>query len=245
MIHHGDCRAIMAKMREATFDACITDPPYGDTSLQWDKVVPDWMREVARVLKPAASIWIFGSMRTMPHTFRALEEEGFKFSQDIVWRKQNGTGFHVDRFRRVHEHAVMFYRGAWADVYHDPQVTLDATARQVRRKTRPPHTGDIGTGHYTSDDGGPRLMQSVIDVRNEHGRAIHETQKPLGILTPLIRYSVPSNGRVLDPFAGSGSTCIAAKIEGRHAIGIEIDACYASAARDRLANDSPLFAEVA
>ncbi len=76
-----------------------------------------------------------------------------------------------DRFKRVHELAAQFYRvgTAWAEIYNDVQTTPDATARTVRRKRRPPHTGHIEVDHYISEDGGPRLMRSVIYARNAHG----------------------------------------------------------------------------
>lgn len=217
----GDCRQLLTSLSAGSADVCITDPPYGDTSLEWDSQVDGWIAEVSRVLKPTASVWIFGSMRFLAPLFAELAAAGFRYSQDIVWRKQNGTGFHTDRFRRVHEHAVMFYRGAWADVYHDTQHTNDAMARTVRRKTRPTHTGHIEAGHYVSEDGGPRMMTSVLDISNEHGRAIHPTQKPVDLIIPLIRYSVPPGGVVLDPFMGSASVGMAARIEGRGYIGME------------------------
>ena len=80
-------------------------------------------------------VWVFGSMRFLAPLFGEFASRGFKYSQDVVWEKQNGTGFHNDRFRRVHEHVVMFYRGAWGDVYHETQYTMDATARTTRRKS--------------------------------------------------------------------------------------------------------------
>jgi len=165
-------------------------------------------------------------MRFIVTMFDEMAAWDFKYAQDIVWQKQNGTGFQNDRFRRVHEHAVQFYRGAWADVYKDPQFTNDATAKTVRRKTRPTHTGHIDAGHYVSEDGGPRLQTSVIEVANEHGSALHPTQKPLGILAPLIRYSVPPGGLVIDPFMGSGSTGIAAALLGRQFAGCEMNPDY-------------------
>ncbi|XXQ55647.1 site-specific DNA-methyltransferase [Xenophilus aerolatus] len=215
--HWGDCRELMAAWPDASVDACVTDPPYGDTSLEWDRRCDGWMAQVARVLKPAASVWVFGSMRYLATVFAEMEAHGFRYSQDVVWEKQNGTGFHADRFRRVHEHAVMFYRGAWADVYHRPQFTHDAVGKTVRRKTKPTHTRAIASGEastYVSEDGGPKLATSVIFVPNEHGNAVHPTQKPLGILAPLLRYSVPPGGVVIDPFAGSLSTGIAAEMLG-------------------------------
>lgn len=225
-VHAGDCREVMAAWPSAFADACITDPPYGDTSLAWDRRCEAWLVQVARVLKPSASIWVFGSMRFIATLFDEMGAYGFKYAQDIVWEKQNGSGFHADRFRRVHEHAVQFYRGAWADLHKEPQFTNDARAKTVRRKTRPTHTGHIENGHYVSEDGGPRLVRSVIDVANEHGRALHPTQKPLGILAPLISYSVPPGGIVVDPFIGSGSTGIAARMLGRQFVGCELNPEY-------------------
>jgi site-specific DNA-methyltransferase (adenine-specific) len=225
--HFGDCREILPTLPAAVADAIVTDPPYGDTSLVWDRRVDGWIETVGHVLKATASIWVFGSMRSLVPLFDAMERNGFQYSQDIVWQKQNGTGFQNDRFRRVHEHAVLFYRGAWADVYKSPQVTLDAIAKRVRRTAQPTHTGAIGAANYSSEDGGPRLMRSVIAVPNDHGRALHPTQKPVDILDPLIRYSVPPGGCVLDPFMGSGSTALAALRSGRHWIGCELDpACH-------------------
>jgi len=231
---HGDCRTLLADLQPGQFDACMADPTYGDTSLTWDKVVAGWVPAVSRVLKPAASIWVFGSLRSLVRVFAELEAEGFKYSQDIVWEKQNGTGFHNDRFRRVHEHAVLFYRGAWSEVYHQTQFTNDATKKTVRRKTRPTHTGHIEAGHYVSEDGGPRMMRSVIYARNEHGRAIHPTQKPLELLTPLIRYSVPPGGSFVVPFCGSGSDLVVAMAEGMSATACETEEEYVTKTRTRL-----------
>lgn len=224
--HAGDCRHAMKAWPTAAADACITDPPYGDTSLDWDKRCAGWMAEVARVLKPAASVWVFGSMRYLASMFAEMEAAGFRYAQDIVWEKHNGSGFHADRFRRVHEHAVQFYRGAWGDVFNSPQYTNDATARTVRRKARPAHTGNIGAAHYVSQDGGPRLQRSVVYARSEHGRALHPTQKPLEVVALLIKTSVPPGGIVLDPFLGSGTTALAAEQLGARWAGCERDPHY-------------------
>ncbi|PZP97531.1 MAG: site-specific DNA-methyltransferase [Variovorax paradoxus] len=234
--HAGDCREAMKSWPTARADACITDPPYGDTSLEWDRRCAGWMDEVARVLKPAASVWVFGSMRYLASMFAEMEVAGFRYAQDIVWEKQNGSGFHNDRFRRVHEHAIQFYRGAWSEVFNAPQYTNDAVAKTVRRKTKPTHTRAIKSGDastYVSEDGGPRLQRSVIYMPNEHGRALHPTQKPLGIVAPLILTSVPPGGVVIDPFLGSGTTGIAAEQLGMHWAGCELEPRYLAAQAER------------
>lgn len=66
------------------------------------------------------------------------------------------------------------------------------------------------------------------------GNKHHPTEKPLSALLPLVETFSPSLGTVLDPFAGSGSTLIAAKALGRDYIGIELDAKYHAIATARL-----------
>ena len=233
-IYHADARDILPRL--PAVDVVITDPPYGETSLDWDVRISDcWTR-----LLPSQNLWCFGSMRFFMEESRLFAD--WSFAQDIIWRKHNGSGFHADRFKRVHECVVQFYKGQWAEIYKQPVFTQDSTKRTVRRKKHPTHTGHIDAAAYVSTDGGPRLERSVIEVRSCHGYAEHPTQKPLGILTPLIEYSCPPNGLVLDCFMGSGSTLRAAKDAGRRAIGIEIDERFCEIAAKRMSQGVLSFA---
>lgn len=80
----------------------------------------------------------------------------------------------------------------------------------------------MGESVYASEDGGPKLMESIIFARSCHGYAVNETQKPEAIVAPLIQYSVPPGGLVVDCFAGSGTTLAVARKTGRRSIGIEL-----------------------
>lgn len=235
MVLAGDCRALM--LGRGPFDMILADPPYGDTSLAWDRRVDGWLPLARAALSPSGSLWVFGSLRCFMATAAAFDAAGWKYAQEIVWEKQNGTGFHTDRFKRVHELVAQFYRSdvPWRAIYNDVQTTPDATARTVRRKKRPPHTGQIAAGHYVSEDGGPRLMRSVIYARNAHGRAIHPTEKPSGLIEILIRTSCPPGGLVGDWFAGSGAAGEACRMSGRRYLGCELDAELAARARSRIA----------
>lgn len=237
LLFHGDCRNLF-HFSEAlpVFDAVVTDPPYGDTSLNWDVQCSGWLPAIEPMLSPTSSIWTFGSLRFFLGTIK--EFDGWRLAQEIVWEKHNGSSFHADRFKRVHELAVQFYRGQWRDVYKAPVTTHDATARAVRRKKRPPHTGHIEASSYVSEDGGPRLMRSVIQVRSCHGYAKHPTQKPEGIVAPLVEYSTPIGGAVLDPFCGSGTTLRVCKQLGRFAVGVEREEKYCEIAAKLLDSDN-------
>lgn len=234
----GDFRDHIADIPTGSIDCIFADPPYGETNIPWDKWPVGWPEVVKDVLKPTGSMWVFGTFRMF---MRHRDEfAAWKIVQDIIWEKHNGSSFHNDRFRRVHEHAVQFYlkSAPWDGVYKQPQYTHDAKARTVRLKGRPAHWhGERGETVYRSEDGGPRLQRSVIHCRSMHGRAVHPTQKPEGAIEPLLRYACPEGGTVLDPFAGSGTTGIVAARLGMNAILFEANPVHFQAMRARFSED--------
>ena len=77
------------------------------------------------------------------------------------------------------------------------------------------------------------LIGDVIEFTYS-GNKVHPTQKPLSALSPMIESFCPRGGVVLDPFAGSGSTCLAARMVGRNYLGMEIDPSFHEASCRRL-----------
>ena len=227
-LYLGDMREVLPALGMQA-DCVITDPPYSETSLAWDRWTDGWPSLAATV---ASSMWCFGSMRMFLD--RAGEFADWKLSQDIVWEKHNGSGFAADRFKRVHEIATHWYRGDWRTVHHE--ITRER-GNPTKRSGSAVHATTPHTGRHNphrSEDDGLRIPRSVLKVRSMHGRALHPTEKPLGILAPLLEYTCPEGGLVVDPFAGSGSTLDAARQSGRRAIGIEANEEYAEAAARRL-----------
>jgi site-specific DNA-methyltransferase (adenine-specific) len=85
----------------------------------------------------------------------------------------------------------------------------------------------------------PVYLPGWYSASQPRGRGrVHITQKPVELLADLVRVCVPG-GTVLDPFAGSGSTGVAALDSGRNFVGIEGSAHYAAIARQRLAAVQP------
>ena len=82
-----------------------------------------------------------------------------------------------------------------------------------------------------------RPAQPMADVQpwQYTGNRAHPTEKAVEILKPLIRAFSKPGAIVLDPFAGSGSTAVAAALSGRRYVGIELDGRYCRHARTRLA----------
>jgi len=188
-LYHGKFEDLLPEL-DVTADLLIADPPYGETTLEWDRWPDGWPTVAA---KYSRSMWCFGSMRMFLD--RRDEFADWRLSQDVVWEKHNGSSLAADRFSRVHEHALFWYRGPWSEIHHDTPKTADATARSVRLKAKPAHhQGARGASAYVSEDGGPRLMRSVMFHRSMHGRAINETEKPVPLIAPLIEYGCPQGG---------------------------------------------------
>lgn len=87
--------------------------------------------------------------------------------------------------------------------------------------------------------GGARTINNVgtpniFEIPNIIGKKLHPTQKPTELLEIFIRNSTNEGDVVLDPFMGSGSTCVACINSGRHYIGYEIDQKYFDIAQDRV-----------
>lgn len=236
-LYLGDMREVLPAL-EIRADLVVADAPYQETSLAWDRWPDGWPGLVAEV---ASSLWCFGSMRMFLD--RRDEFARWKLSQDVIWHKQRASGFVADRFRRVHEHVLHWYRGDWRSVHHDtPRISVDY---RTQGNSMPSHSGQAD--HYTGGkrvakpwtDDGTRLVQSIIPIQTMWRRgAIHKTEKPAELLRPLIEYACPPGGLVLDPFAGSCSTGVAARLTGRRAVLIEADeAMCEKAVRLRLAQD--------
>ncbi len=138
----GDCREILPLL-DVRADLIVTDPPYEETSLQWDRWPAGWLDVAAGV---ADSMWCFLPLRQFampPYRGHEFAAAGWKLSQDLVpdaeedhdhltWEKHNGSSFARDRFKRVHEPVSHWYLGAWSGVHHDTPPSPVWLARRRR-----------------------------------------------------------------------------------------------------------------
>lgn len=240
-LYCGDVREVLPAITSTLNEECVvvTDPPYGETHLGWDQRVRGWVSILEKT--PVRCLWCFGSLRFFMEMW--TEFHTWKFAQEILWEKHNGSGFVTDRFRRVHEFALQFYRGPWSSLQHNPYPLDTREVYRLQRDygTRSPaqtvHTKKRHVGSFKvkyRSQALPSLQTSVIHAKS-CGGVFHPTEKPQAVLLPLIRFSCPTSGIVLDPFAGSGSTLLAARTLGIQAIGIEKDEKYCETIARRFA----------
>jgi site-specific DNA-methyltransferase (adenine-specific) len=209
-----------------------------------------WASEWLRVVKPGGSVFIFAGRRYAHRCITALEDAGFSFKDMFSWVRQRAP----HRAQRV---SVVFDRRG--DIENSEKWqgwrvgNLRPTFEPVLWFTKPYKMGTTiadnvlkhGVGAFNEDafvkyeEAPDNILRSGF-VSGETG--LHPTQKPIKLMQALIELTTQQGHIVLDPFAGSGTTLLAAKMLGRSYIGFEADAKHHATAMQRLRKyeDSPL-----
>jgi site-specific DNA-methyltransferase (adenine-specific) len=236
-LHHGDALALMLTMDDASIDAIITDPPYssgglyrGDraqrtaikyTDAKRAAVLPDfsgdnrdqrswliwctlWLTEAHRVTRPGARTACKASDGRRART------------ASCDWRQ-------LPTLTDAVQAGGWLWRGVLPWIKPDPRPQFgrfSQAAEFIVWATHGPRplVGACMPGWWLADA--------------PHGRH-HQTEKPMAVMRDLVK-ACPKDGTILDPFAGSATTGIAALAEGRRFIGIENTAAYADIAAARL-----------
>lgn len=210
----GDCREVLAASGRREFDLLATDPPYGIEyrSGYGDNHEPivgdDGSLDVLAVVADAVC-----KLRSNRHAYvfgykadDLSRAPNITAAADLVWDKgAPGMGDLASLYGRSTE-PIAF--GVFCD---SPAAARGGLAARLRRGTV--LRCDIARGAIGSD---------------------HPTQKPVALMRQIIESSTLLGDLVLDPFAGAGSTLVAAVVSGRQAIGIELEEKYCERAARRL-----------
>ncbi len=232
----------MPSWRDASVDACITDPPYNMSrrrglawafsshvtmEQQWDRFASDdyvkfthrWLAEACRVVRPNGNLLVFGSFHNIYVIGFVLEHLlDRRILQQITWFKPNAQPNITGRLPTESTEYIL-----WA---------CNNTPRRA--------TGwSFDYAASKAMNGGKQLRnlwQIPCTPRSERAGGKHPTQKPLELLERIVTLWTRPDDLVLDCFAGTGTTAVAAARLGRRWIGIEKDAEYAALARKRIAD---------
>jgi site-specific DNA-methyltransferase (adenine-specific) len=201
-----------------------------------------WAGEWLRVLKPGASAIVFAGRRNCHRCICALEDAGFSFKDMLGWVRERAP----HRAQRV---SVVFERRGdtqTAKEWEGWRVgNLRPTFEPILWFTKPYKIGttiadnalEYGVGPYNEDAFLRYVKQpdNIIESGFAPGESgLHPTQKPVHLMQALIELTTQRGQLVLDPFAGSGTSLLAAKKLYRNYLGFEINEEYAQICRERL-----------
>lgn len=211
-----------------------------DNILEYENWCFEWGTELFRVCKPGATILVFNSTRTVAHVQIALEKAGFYARDMLVYRRSSGIPKGINMKSKLEQKG--FENPELLDGWHSCLRSEWEAVCVLQKPLINNYTETLlqyGTGlFYTKmTDGGfqSNIIENIKRDKNPDYN-IHCTVKPLDLMKKLVEIFVPrSKGSiVIDPFAGSGTTLVAAKQAGIDYIGIEIEPTYIDIIERRL-----------
>lgn len=213
----------MTKLPRASCALVLTDPPSGETRAVFDKKISltdfwDAAWHVSKLVVIMASSIRFAR--------EVIDSQDVYFKYELVWSKSVATGFLNAKKRplRAHEYILIFAKGPHT---YNPQMVEGATPiHAARRRSHGENYGPMTKSTESRAGATDRYPTSVLEfgsVGTSAKERIHPQQKPVPLLRWLIRTFSNPGDRVVDPFAGSGSTIEAAHLERRRAIGFELN----------------------
>ena len=262
-ILNGDCIEVMKTIPEGSVDLVLTSPPYGVniaydvhnddmTPEEYLKFTKEWMTEAYRVLKDDGRIAL-----NIPYEINRQDKGGRVFLVSEVWQTMKQIGYKFFGIVDLEEESPHRSRttawGSWMSpsspyIYNPKECVILAYKKEHIKKIK----------------GQPQWTNEWIDVEDENGvtkqkKVYTEDQKrefidlvfgqwnyfadtksmtkatfSMDIPTKAIKILTYKNDVVLDPFNGSGTSCVAAEVLDRRWIGIELSENYAKIARERI-----------
>lgn len=237
-IRCGEALTELGKLPDRSVHCIVTSPPFfrkkrydGTSTLGWEPTVDLYLDnltaifyECKRVLANSGTLWvniddtlIDKSWQNIPGRFvERLRADGWLFRHSYVWNKCRGFSSAKDRLRNSHEPLFGFTKQS-RYYFNDDTIRIPHRYHDSRRKP----------GALDAMPGSVLAFPTAVDPA-------HPAVFDVSLAEWCIRVSCPEGGAVCDPFAGVGTTGVAARDLGRGFVGIEISPTYAERAGVRL-----------
>lgn len=232
-IYHGDALIVCDALDEGAADCVVTDPPYSSgtrregakgvrKSMTREGDAEKWFKNDSMTTN--GFLWL---MRSCALEWNRILPDGAHILSFIDWRMMPALGGSLES----------------ADLRHASMLVWDKVNFGMGSCFRNQHELIL---HFTKGVGREpqrRDMPNVLRfpmIRD----GVHETEKPIGLLEALVTTVAARGAVVLDPFAGSGTTLVAAKMNGRRAIGVDAEERYCEIAAERVARARPSIPDI-
>ena len=249
---HGDCLELMKTLPDKSIDLFVCDLPYGclgskdmqfDRTGEWSKFpskksvkgcawdikinLTEFWVQVERLMKDEHTPIIHFCITKFGYELIQSKEDWFRY--DLVWSKDNGTGFLMANKMPMRSHENIYVFAKKGATYYRKDIVGEFIQSHSRGKATQGNTNTFNGGNplplvEQKDNTHTRCVLSVIDMkRNGRTKGRHPTQKPAELYQWLIERYSKEGDTILDPTAGSFTSVFTAHKLKRNAIGIEKD----------------------
>jgi DNA modification methylase len=257
----GNCLNVLKQLPDNQVDLVVTSPPYADSrSKTYGGIHPEeyvnWFlpisAEIKRVLKFEGT-FILNIKEKVVNGERhhyviklilELQKQGWLWTEEYIWHKKNSyPGKWPNRFRDAWERCLQFNQQKKFKMYQEQVMVPMGDWAKTRLKNlsevdqiRDNSKVESGFGKNVSNWVGKTMVYpaNVLHLATECGNKNHSAAFPKSLPSWFIKLFTEPNDLVLDPFVGSGTTCIAAKELGRSYLGIEVQEDYFNLALSNL-----------
>ena len=262
-IVNGDCREVMETMEEGCVDLIVTSPPYG-VGIDYDvhdddmlineylRFTEEWLTSAFRVLKDDGRIAL-----NIPYEINRQDKGGRVFIVSEIWQIMKKIGYKFFGVVDLEEESPHRSRttawGSWMSpsapyIYNPKECVILAYKKTHIKKVKgvPEWVGEIG--EVEDKNGGMRKKTFYTETQKREfidlvfgqwnyfadTRSMTKATFSMDIPTKAIKILTYKNDVVLDPFAGSGTSLVAAETLDRRWIGIELSPNYCDVAQKRV-----------
>ena len=244
-LYHGDSLQLMREIPSHSVDLILADPPYGQLNksnpdAQWDKEVslPSLWNQYKRIIKPNGAILLFGQGL---FAAKLIMSNPKLYRYELIWDKVRKSNFLNCKKMpmRQHEQVLVFYDKP--PTYNPQMVRCEPHQRNHSRGRLDKEQANTCYGKYGKTEtviSDFKYPGTIVKFPKGHSKEdwLHSTAKPVNLLRWLIRTYSNEGDLVLDNFAGSGSTLIAAIEEKRDWIGMEIEERFFEICQKRISD---------
>ena len=248
-IYNEDCLEGMKKIDDKSVDAIICDLPYGvlnktNENAGWDTVISLdvlW-KQYKRIIKDNGAIVLFGQGM---FTAQLMMSNPDMWRYNLIWKKGNRSTSFLNAKRmplRNHEDIAVFYKSLPT---YNPQKWKGAknhSRGKMQKEQKNQCYGKYDPTAIEDDLSGMKYPLSIIDIDKEHdGTSWHPTQKPVELISYLVKTYTNEGDLVLDNCIGSGTTAVSCIRENRNFIGFELNKEYFDKAVKRIEDEKSVI----
>lgn len=245
LLINADALTVLDKIPDECASLIIIDPPYNLSKTfnsskfnamsdnMYEEYLRTWFKRVCDKLKPDGSLYMCGDWKCSSSQQKVISEELTVINR-ITWQREKGRGAKTNWKNAMED--------IWFAVKDKDNYYFDVDSVKMKRQVIAPYKENGKPKDWEETDEGkfritfPSNFWDDISIPfwSMPENTDHPTQKPEKLIAKLVLASSRPEDIVLDPFVGSGTTCVVAKKLGRHYLGIEIDEEYCLWAAKRL-----------